>query len=143
MATNREPGATGGRKGKMRMPTRHTRVGLAAILAVTMTACSGGSGMGDEVRRDVTQRMQASQEPIAACYEAALQRDRKLRGMIVLSFVAAAKTGKFEKIEVVRNDLPDAELEQCVIAEVSKLALAKPTSTQVAIEYPLSFSPIR
>jgi hypothetical protein len=114
---------------------------FTALAALGMAACSH-TGLGDGVRKDVTARMATTQTPISACYEAALKKNRKLKGTIELTLTAEAKTGKFSNVRVVRNDLGDADLEKCVVDTVSKLALAEPQSSKIAVRYPLEFAPI-
>lgn len=115
---------------------------LPIVLCVASLAACKGSGLGGAVRDDVSARMMTTQVPISACYEQALTRNRKLKGRMVLKFVAEPATGQFGNVTIVRNDLPDAELEACVIKNVSILQLATPQKTSAAIEYPLDFSPI-
>lgn len=108
---------------------------------ITASGC-GGAGMGKGVRTDVSTQMATIQDPVASCYKEALTRSRKIKGTVVLSFKIEPKTGKFKNTTVTRSDLADEELEQCVVSEVSKLALTKPQSTTVGIDsYPIRFSP--
>ncbi|HVK77961.1 MAG TPA: AgmX/PglI C-terminal domain-containing protein [Kofleriaceae bacterium] len=117
-------------------------VTLATAVALLVPAAAGckKSGLGPTVRTDVTARMQSAEGPITACYSAALERNRKLRGTLVLTFVAAAGTGQFEQINV-KEGLPDPDLTNCVVAEVGKLKLETPQKTAQAIEYPIRFQP--
>ena len=130
-----------------------TRAGLIRSVATAIVAlvfAAGGlglglgcgkTGLGDNVRKDIAARMQTVQDPITGCYRDALQRDRKLRGQMVVSFSATAKTGQFQDVRVTRNDLRDPELDRCVIEQVSSLALAQPQKTTVSASYPLDFAP--
>ncbi len=114
---------------------------LAFILAASLAAC-GSSGAGKAVRTDVTQQMTSIEPSVSACYKEALTRSPKTQGMIVLSFKVEPKTGKFKNAKIVRSTVNDAELDQCVVAEVTKLVLSKPQSTVVGIDsYPLNFTP--
>ena len=111
------------------------------IASVFVVACSG-AGMGEGVRKDVTARMQSAQPDLAACYKAALERKRKLRGQMVLAFDAAPKSGVFQNVRVVRDEVGDPALAGCVVERVSTLKLATPQKTGVAIEsYPVDFAP--
>ncbi|MEZ4366589.1 MAG: hypothetical protein R2939_09915 [Kofleriaceae bacterium] len=103
---------------------RIAAVHLAATLVVA-TACSK-AGLGQGVRTDVAARMASAEEPIAACYHAALQRNRKLAGSMEVTFTAEAKTGAFVGARVTRDEVGDPELSACVLAEIGKLALAAP-----------------
>ncbi|MBA3549128.1 MAG: AgmX/PglI C-terminal domain-containing protein [Nannocystis sp.] len=109
------------------------------LVVVATAACSKAGSPAD--RQDVSARMATVVDPIDACYAAALKRDRKLAGVMTLSFVAEAKTGKFINVVVNRDELNDMELQQCVVAEVGKLKLEKPAKTNLAIDYPLEFAP--
>jgi hypothetical protein len=119
------------------------RASMLMLLGLTALSSAGckSAGMGDNVRTDVTARMQAAQAPFAECYKTALQGNRRLRGYIVLSFVAEASTGKFAQARTMRDEPGNPAFTQCVIAEVEKLKLEKPQSTNVLIDYPLSFQP--
>ena len=116
---------------------------MKAVLTLLVAAAAGcsGSGMGSAVRSDVSLRMASVQQPISTCYEQALQRNRKLRGRMTLSFHAAPGTGKFSDVRVVESELADPELERCVVGHVGSLTLAQPQKTAIAVSYPLNFTP--
>ena len=114
-------------------------LGTGLALALPSLGCKK-SGMGPGVRNDVTLRMQSAEGPISDCYATALKKDRKLRGTLVLAFVAAPSTGQFEQIDV-KQGLPDPNLTNCVVAEVGKLKLEQPQKTAVSVEYPIRFQP--
>ena len=103
----------------------------------------GGSGMGAAVRTDVTTRMQTAEPALTACYASALQRSRKVKGMLVLSITAEASTGQFKNINVTRDELGDPEMKKCVIDEVAKQKLEKPQKTNITFSYPLRFAPTK
>lgn len=125
----------------MRRPPRPILLLAAASGALLATGCKG-TGLGSSVRDDVAARMATTQAPIAACYEQALVRNRRLKGRMLLRFTAEPATGQFSGVTVAQNDLPDPELTACVVERVSILQLAVPQKTAAAIEYPLDFSPI-
>lgn len=115
----------------------------AILMSSLVLAACGKSGMGESVRTDVVARMESARGPITQCYADALKLDRKLRGMLVLQFTAAAKSGQFEQISVLRDDMNDAMLQKCVIESVGLLKLATPQSTNLSITYPLDFAPLK
>jgi hypothetical protein len=119
------------------------RVVLAAgALAVTgAVAGCGGTGMGAETRADITARMTSAQQPLESCYQAALKTNRKLKGMLVLAFVAAPDTGQFQELSVTHDELNDPGMRKCVLDEIGKLKLEKPQASRVSISYPLRFAP--
>lgn len=113
---------------------------LMLCSAVLLVAC-GGTGMGAETRADISARMATAQAPLERCYQTALKSNRKLQGMMVLSFVAAPKTGEFQDITVTHDEIRDPAVRQCVIEEVGKLKLEKPQGSRVSISYPIRFAP--
>ncbi len=117
-----------------------TQVKIAFVVAVALAACSR-TGMGSGVRDDIGARMQTIQAPVQMCYAVALERDRKLRGMMVVSFRAAPGTGQFDQITVSRDELGDEQVKKCVVDEVSKLKLATPQKSAVTVSYPIEFAP--
>lgn len=114
---------------------------FVSCLALALALGCGGTGLGKETRADITARMESAQPSLETCYQTALKTNRKLQGTIVLSIVAAPKTGQFQDITVVRDELNDPEARACVIAEVGKLKLDKPQGSRVSINYPIHFSP--
>lgn len=111
------------------------------MVLLALGGCAS-TGLGDGPRQDVTARMATIQQPVAGCYEAALKRNRKLKGVMTVAFDTAPETGKFTNVKVVRSDLPDPELEACVKEKVEGLALATPPKTKLGVEYPFNFTPI-
>ncbi len=118
----------------------HKARNLALALLSLVAAC-GGSGLGANVRSDIRTQVATIQEPVAACYEAALERDRKLRGRMLVGFDAAPKTGEFTNVHIVESELSDPDLERCVTEHVARLRLSTPQKAKVAASYPLDFAP--
>ncbi len=110
-------------------------------VALALAAACGRTGTGGAVRTDITARMQTIQPPIQMCYAVALERNRKLRGMMVVSFRAAPSTGQFDQITVTRDEVGDEQVKKCVVDEVAKLKLAAPQKTAVTVTYPIDFQP--
>lgn len=116
-------------------------IARTAALAAVLAAGCGGTGLGADTRADITARMTSAQQPLAACYQAGLQANRKLTGMMVVAFVAAPQTGQFQEITVTHDELGDPGVRTCVIGEVGKLKLEKPQGARVSISYPIHFAP--
>jgi hypothetical protein len=111
-----------------------------ATSLVTAGACSK-AGMGKGVRTDISARMATISAPVQMCYAVALERNRRLKGMMVLSFRAAPSTGQFDQINVVRDEVGDPQVRTCVIEAVGKLKLETPQKTAVTVNYPIDFQP--
>ena len=119
------------------------RIALVAVIAASLStavACSR-TGTGSGVRTDISARMQSIQQPVQMCYAVALEHNRKLKGMMVLSFRAAPATGQFDQITVTRDEVGDEQVKKCVLDEVGKLKLAAPQKTAVTVSYPIDFAP--
>lgn len=117
------------------------RSAIFCTTLATLAAACGASGMGQSVRDDITARMQTARDPIATCYHEALQRNPELRGTMMVSFVAEAKTGTFSQVRIARSEIADPKLETCVTENVAKLALETPQKAGVAVTYPIRLTP--
>ena len=117
------------------------RIAIVGLLTLGLLAACSRTGTGGAVRTDITARMQTIQQPVQMCYAVALERDRKLKGMMVLSFRAAPKTGQFDQITVTNDEIGDEQVKKCVLDEVGKLKLATPQKTAVTVSYPIEFQP--
>lgn len=115
-------------------------VAIAIAAAVAVVGCAG-AGMGKGVRSDIETQMTKAQPMLTACYASALQRDRKLRGRMVIRIKTDPKTGRFHRARVASSELDDAQLQQCVIETVAALSLEQPTKTSVEADYPVDFAP--
>jgi hypothetical protein len=114
---------------------------VMSIAVVFGTAC--GSGMGKEVRTDIQGRMAFAQPALGFCYADALKR-KYAEGTLQVAFEAEPNTGRFSKVSVKTSEIPDQQLQRCVIQVISKLKLSKPQKTVVAVDsYPIRFSAIR
>lgn len=115
---------------------------LAAALAVlpTLGACKS-AGTGAETRADIAAQMKLAESPIQACYAEALKKNRRIKGTLSLRLTAEASTGQFKNINVLRDEPGDTAVRQCVLAEIGKLKLSKPTSSSVQIDQPIRFAP--
>ena len=112
---------------------------VLVILAVLLTSGCGGAGLGSDVRKDIEKQMETTREMVTACYTAALDRDRKLKGTLTVQVKTDPKTGAFTRTRIKDSTLGDKSLEECVIGSISKLKLDKPTSTSVEADYPIQF----
>jgi hypothetical protein len=108
--------------------------------AAALASCKS-AGMGAETRADITAQLKAAEGPIQSCYAEALKKNRRAKGVISLQFVAEANTGQFKNINVLRDEPRDPAITQCVVGEVGKLKLSKPTSASVQINQPIRLSP--
>lgn len=120
-----------------------SRLSIVTLLvagASALAACKS-AGMGPETRADIAAQMKLAEGPIQACYADALKKNRRARGVISLQLTAEASTGQFKNVSVLRDEPRDPEVTRCVVTEVSKLKLSKPTSSAVLIDQPIRLMP--
>jgi hypothetical protein len=117
-------------------------LGAAVLAPIVLVGCAR-AGLGPDVRTDVTARVESTAPTLSECYAQALRDDRKLAGRMVVAFVAAPSSGAFQDVQVIRDDLGHAGLQQCVIEAIAALRLASPQKTTVSVTYPLDFAPTR
>lgn len=110
---------------------------LAVFGALGVAACS--SGVGPETRTDIQAQMRTAEGPIQSCYQRELAANRRIQGTLSLRLTAEGGTGQFKNITVLRDEPRSNEVTQCVIAEISKLKLAKPPKSSVQIDQPIRF----
>jgi len=116
---------------------------LPSLLLAGAAALAGckSAGMGPETRADIAAQLKLAEDPIQACYAKALQKNRRAKGVISLRFIAEASTGQFKSINVLRDEPREPAITQCVVAEIGKLKLSKPTSSAVLIDQPIRLTP--
>jgi hypothetical protein len=113
---------------------------LSLGLALPLAACKS-AGMGPETRADIAAQMKLAEAPIQECYAGALQKNRRTKGRISLRLFAEANTGQFKNISVLRDEPKNPAITQCVVGEIGKLKLSKPTGTSVQIDQPILLMP--
>jgi hypothetical protein len=113
------------------------------LLAVVVLAGCAHSGMSETVRSDINAQMETVKPTITECYAKELKLDRKLRGMMIVTFVAAPKTGAFTDVAIAQDDLRTTTLETCVTDAVKQLKLQTPQKSKVSVTYPLDFAPTK
>lgn len=73
-----------------------------------------------------------------ACYEAALRRNTRISGKVVLSW-RIVQDGAAEDIQAGSSTLQDAEVERCLVTRVRRLRFPRPDGGAVSVEYPMVF----
>ena len=111
------------------------------VLVSIATAALGCAkkGMTPETRNEITAKLMSTQSPIQQCYQRQLTTNRKLRGMVVVQ-AAIAPDGQFGEVSLRRDEPADPVLRFCVVQEIAKLRLDKPTGERVVLEsIPIKF----
>ena len=77
---------------------------------------------------------------IRNCYEAALKRDPKLKGRIVITFTIGSN-GRVKSLEVESSTISDPSVADCIISRMRMWSFPKPDGGDVTASYPFIFSP--
>lgn len=117
------------------------KIHMTLTVVSALAAACGGAGLGMEVRTDIQARMTSVKPALDTCYHQALKNNRRLRGMVTIELVAEASSGQFKHVMIRRDEVQSPEVRDCIVAEIGKLKLEKPTSANVQFTYPLRFSP--
>jgi hypothetical protein len=108
------------------------------VFAASIAGCAK-KGMTPEVRNEISAKLASTQSPIQQCYQRQLATNRKLRGMVVAQ-AAIAPDGQFGEVTLRRDEPADPVLRYCVVQEIAKLKLDKPTGERVVLEsIPIKF----
>lgn len=97
---------------------------------------SGSGRLAPEVIKKV---VRANNAKFRACYQEGLKKDPTLRGRVVTRFVIGPD-GHVESAAT-SGDLKDDDVKECVARATKALSFAKPEGGQVAVAYPIVFSP--
>ena len=112
------------------------------IAALSITAGLAGcakKGMTPATRSEIEAKLSSTQTPIQECYQRQLTTNRKLQGMVVVQ-AAIQPDGTFSEVTLRRDEPQDPVLKFCVVQEIAKLKLDKPTGERVVLEsIPIKF----
>ncbi|HEY5945646.1 MAG TPA: AgmX/PglI C-terminal domain-containing protein [Kofleriaceae bacterium] len=108
------------------------------VAALSLVACAK-KGMTPEVRNEISTKLASTQTPIQQCYARQLATNRKLRGMVVAQ-AAITPDGQFAEVSLRRDEPADPVLRFCIVQEIAKLKLDKPTGQRVVLDsIPIKF----
>ena len=113
-----------------------------AGVAVLLAAGCGGAQMKESVRRNIDEVMRARQPEITDCYRAALQRDAKTTGTVVIGFGLGANQLELGTPTVVSSNIADEELKRCVVQVTGGLRISQPSPRPLDVSYPLELTPL-
>src|SRR5262245_51849490 len=112
---------------------------LTLLVAAASLAACAKQGMSPQTRNEISAKLASTQTPIQQCYQRQLTVNRKLRGMVVVQ-AAIDPQGQFGEVSLRRDEPADPVLKFCVVQEIAKLKLDKPTGDRVVLEsIPIKF----
>ena len=111
---------------------------FVVVIAAGLAGCAK-KGMTPETRTEISTKLASTQTPIQQCFQRQLTTNRKLRGMVVAQ-AAIAPDGQFGEVTLRRDEPADPVLRFCVVQEIAKLKLDKPTGERVVLDsIPIKF----
>jgi len=106
------------------------------VTAALLAGCS--SGLDRAVQQDIYTQIRSQQPTVARCYAAALKRNPRLQGQMVVSF-RVTEGGDFSEVAVLQSQVADRRLQQCVARGTDTLTLGRSIDRPVLVTYPLAF----
>ena len=82
--------------------------------------------------------VKANQAAIRYCYESEVQRQRGLRGKVVVQW-RVDRAGAVPTARVASSTLNDAGVEGCIVRQVRKWRFPQPDGGEVSVLYPFIF----
>jgi len=107
---------------------------------VAVGACKSGN---PTLHNDIMAAVNSTKPTLDSCYQLALARNRHTAGgFFTIDFLVDGATGQFKNVIVRRDEVQDPAVRQCVVQEVAKLKLAKPTGqSNTEASYAFKFVP--
>ena len=101
-----------------------TRIAVGA--ALLLAGCSFYARSADDYRKVTREVLETKNGDIKGCYDAALHKDPKLSGTVVVKFTVQSKTGKIINAKVDPASSAPAGLGECVVKSLDGLAIDPP-----------------
>jgi hypothetical protein len=104
----------------------------AAMLLASLAAGCSFHARDPEAYREATRNvLETRSGEVQACYDAALKKDEKVGGEVVVKLTVEADTGKIKNPEVVDDETTaPAELAACIVGQLDGLAIDPPDARQ-------------
>jgi hypothetical protein len=107
----------------------------SSLTSKGMSIGGDGSLAESEIERALSKHLQRFQY----CYEKALLSDPSLAGHILVQWTIGGDGGVSD-IKVVRSQLNNSQLQQCLSGEIAKVRFSAPQGGSVIVKYPFAFS---
>lgn len=116
-------------------------VGSWALLTLSGSALATGTKEteGTLDKAAIQAVVHQNRDAIRSCYEFAIAKNPKLSGKIVVAF-KIGETGATSGVEISDATLTDEQVQQCIVAAVSKWSFPAPTGGSVHVNYPFLFT---
>ncbi|HTJ85064.1 MAG TPA: AgmX/PglI C-terminal domain-containing protein [Polyangiaceae bacterium] len=120
-----------------------TTLALATSLLVgsVLAGCGGDARSPSDWQDDTQKMLESSNEAIKTCYDAELQKNRKLQGSVTVTFTILRGNGHVKKprVDQARTTGGDA-LKKCVVDNIQDLKLEPPDANHGEATYTWIFN---
>jgi hypothetical protein len=113
-----------------------------ALLAALLGGCGGGVAEKNALQSDINLVLHARVPGMTDCYKAALERDKKIQGAMMLTFFVPEGSVDVSEVTLVSSQITDQGLKQCVSEKAQGMKLSKPAFRPARVSYPLQFTPL-
>ncbi len=96
------------------------------------------SGAGSLQKEDVEHTLERHLPYFRDCYEKALGKDPKLRGIIQMEWTIGGD-GRVTDVQQAASDIKEASLAKCITEELNRITFPRPRGGEVHVVYPLVF----
>ena len=123
------------------MKTSKRVLALAVGIGALLGGCSGAQQKA-RLQADITAQVNARVPAMAECYKAALERDKTIRGEMVLTFFVPLDSVAVGQLKLESAQITDDALKRCVAEKAQGMKLSQPAFRPTRVAYPLSFAPL-
>lgn len=109
------------------------------VVGLISAGCSFHARDADGYRKDTRTLLESKSGDIKACYDAALTKDPKVSGSVIVHFTVEKKTGTVKEAKVDAASTAPAELSQCVVTAIQGLVLDPPDARDGDATYSWEF----
>ncbi|MGD8858926.1 MAG: AgmX/PglI C-terminal domain-containing protein [Myxococcales bacterium] len=103
----------------------------ALLLASLVAGCSFHARDPNAYREATRKVLETRSGEVRACYDAALEKNEKVAGEVVVKLTVEADTGKIKNPKIVEDDTTaPAELSECIVGQLDGLAIDPPDARQ-------------
>lgn len=110
---------------------------LVGFLLASLTGCAS---LNPNTEGQLVKELEAKNGAFKACYEAALEKDREVKGDMGLKLNVNKESGKVTKAKVKKGSIKDDAMKSCVCSAAEEIKLPEPPGVPVEGNYALEFS---
>ena len=101
----------------------HRHITLFALFAASIASCTFYARNEETYLADTRSLVETRNGAVKECYDAALESDEKVSGVVLVNFTVEKKTGTLKDLEVDSASTAPESLSACVVKGLEGLAL--------------------